>query len=620
MGDLQQDANSDMEKSAQELANLKLAGEKLRIELEDLARPYLFRNPGLFTASITAIGALAAAALLIYNNYNQVVRERNQLEEEKTAKLKSEADADRRDANDKKLQATAMRSDADRLKTQAQQVQQSARDKIAAAEGKEQLAKRAAGEAERYLTSSYSELLQSWDVPGYIAEQIAQLTSLQISNPVSSLGWLPKTSLRNLSITVDAGHLAILSDVPPSVESLAVRVVGTGVASLAWKSSEAPPRTTQLSVIYQVTPARPQPTLDLSGLRYFRGLRNLALSFRTPVSIRGLPTAGTNPSIERLTLDCGDGCIPIDSLQLPGPLVALFFNPFEVTQWRSDALKNVERLTFYGIEPMNPFDRWNLGNLSNLRSLSIPPEVELSPADFSALAQYHKLTDLTIGFLPAQDTLFPGIEHLACSLDGHGYSFLKSFPNLKTLDAQLSNGSEALGLIAQLARDMPKLRGLKLRFVGPVPVPLAFSQLANLERLDLTVTSGAAVRDLRTLGHLRELNLDGEVNVEASDLLASRQLVSLSIRHSRVASLIETLPSLTTLKVLILQLDRSSAPGGLRAWQNLSAKLKIERLVLLDDAQRISAIPPTVKELQVSSAYTDYLGRRREDLEIPFLE
>src|SRR3954452_14244543 len=56
-------------RDAQELTNLRLTEEKLRQDLLDLRRPYLFRNPQLLTALITSVGALVAVSLLVEENY-----------------------------------------------------------------------------------------------------------------------------------------------------------------------------------------------------------------------------------------------------------------------------------------------------------------------------------------------------------------------------------------------------------------------------------------------------------------------------------------------------------------------------------------------------------------------
>src|SRR4051794_38580908 len=78
-------------RDAQELTNLRLTEEKLRQDLLDLRRPYLFRNPQLLTALITSVGALVAVSLLVQENYFKIREERNNLQAAKTAQLDREA-------------------------------------------------------------------------------------------------------------------------------------------------------------------------------------------------------------------------------------------------------------------------------------------------------------------------------------------------------------------------------------------------------------------------------------------------------------------------------------------------------------------------------------------------
>ena len=92
-------------KTQQEIINLALAEEKLRQELLDLHRPYLFRHPELLTALIASIGAIIGVSMLISDNYFKIRDERyalqdklNNLQAERTAATKAEAEKTKEEA------------------------------------------------------------------------------------------------------------------------------------------------------------------------------------------------------------------------------------------------------------------------------------------------------------------------------------------------------------------------------------------------------------------------------------------------------------------------------------------------------------------------------------------
>jgi WD40 repeat protein len=79
------------DKDKQDLTNTRLQEEKLRLELIDLRRPYLLRNPQLLTALITSIGAVIGVSLLLGENYFKIREERNNLQAQRTAQLEDKA-------------------------------------------------------------------------------------------------------------------------------------------------------------------------------------------------------------------------------------------------------------------------------------------------------------------------------------------------------------------------------------------------------------------------------------------------------------------------------------------------------------------------------------------------
>jgi WD40 repeat protein len=117
----------------QESINLRLAGEKLRQELVDLRRPYLFRNPQLLTALITTIGAGFGLYLLISDDYFKVREQRNAFQQEQTERLKTEAQAVKEKADQDQAEAARKMAIAEATKAEAEKkVSESNRQVIAA--------------------------------------------------------------------------------------------------------------------------------------------------------------------------------------------------------------------------------------------------------------------------------------------------------------------------------------------------------------------------------------------------------------------------------------------------------------------------------------------------------
>src|SRR5579863_6608080 len=100
-------------KARQELVNLQLTEEKLRQELLDLRRPYLFRNPQLFTAFIASVGAIVGALVLISGNYYNVQRERNALLADETKRMNEDSLRIKEEADATKSAAEITKAEAD---------------------------------------------------------------------------------------------------------------------------------------------------------------------------------------------------------------------------------------------------------------------------------------------------------------------------------------------------------------------------------------------------------------------------------------------------------------------------------------------------------------------------
>jgi DNA-binding transcriptional regulator PaaX len=120
-------------KTLQKITNLQLSEEKLRQELLDLRRPYLFRNPQLLTALITTIGAGFGLYLLVTEDYFKVREQRNAFQEEQTKRLNVEAKAAKDRADEEKQEAAAIKAQADATKAEAQKTVSDSNRKIIAA-------------------------------------------------------------------------------------------------------------------------------------------------------------------------------------------------------------------------------------------------------------------------------------------------------------------------------------------------------------------------------------------------------------------------------------------------------------------------------------------------------
>jgi chromosome segregation ATPase len=111
--------DATIRREALEIENLRLTGEKIRRELLDLRRPYLFRNSQLLTALITSIGAIVGLSILISEDYFKAVLARNQLLELQAKEAMVEATKNGSAADAKKAEADAKMVEADALAAKA---------------------------------------------------------------------------------------------------------------------------------------------------------------------------------------------------------------------------------------------------------------------------------------------------------------------------------------------------------------------------------------------------------------------------------------------------------------------------------------------------------------------
>jgi hypothetical protein len=105
------------EKLRQETENLRLTEEKLKLELAELRRPYILRNPQMLTALITSVGSIIGVSILIGHNYCKTRDELNNLQAEKTARLEQDAkrateDSDRANQRAQALMTNAQQTEA----------------------------------------------------------------------------------------------------------------------------------------------------------------------------------------------------------------------------------------------------------------------------------------------------------------------------------------------------------------------------------------------------------------------------------------------------------------------------------------------------------------------------
>lgn len=112
--------STDPDRQTQEIINQLLIEQKLRQELQDLKRPYLFRNPQLLTALITSIGAIIGVSMLVSENYFKVREVNNALQERETKRLNEEATEAARHAAQVNQDASRIIAAANQTKAEAE--------------------------------------------------------------------------------------------------------------------------------------------------------------------------------------------------------------------------------------------------------------------------------------------------------------------------------------------------------------------------------------------------------------------------------------------------------------------------------------------------------------------
>ena len=116
------DQHASSERQDQELINLRLTEEKLRQELNELRRPYIFRNSQLLTALITTVGAIIGVSMLISDNYFKIRDQLNVQQATETKRLNAEALKAKEEAAKSQTEADAAKAKAaETIKTATQQ-------------------------------------------------------------------------------------------------------------------------------------------------------------------------------------------------------------------------------------------------------------------------------------------------------------------------------------------------------------------------------------------------------------------------------------------------------------------------------------------------------------------
>jgi hypothetical protein len=104
-----------------EVKNLELQTQKSQKELDDLKRPYLMRNASLLTALITTIGATIGAAILVSNNYYQVIKERSALADETLRLREAETKRLEQESQSRIQEAETLRKSAEKIESKAKE-------------------------------------------------------------------------------------------------------------------------------------------------------------------------------------------------------------------------------------------------------------------------------------------------------------------------------------------------------------------------------------------------------------------------------------------------------------------------------------------------------------------
>lgn len=583
-------------KVQQELKNLQVAEEKTRQELLDLHRPYLLRNPQLLTALITTLGAIIGISILVSDNYFKAREQLNKLTEEKTARIKQEAEAAIADSRTKQREAAEASANAAKQTADARQQVAAAETRIADAIRRRSIAEQNVVQAERQRAIIQRRFFASQGLPESLASNIDHVLKIDIDHAVKDLSWLPK-GLKELHITM--GELVnvdnILRDIPRSVQRLSL---SSADSRAEFNLKQLPKGIISLSLDH----------FTVDGIVQMQHLEELSMESSGGEFIRGLEEMRWTP-LKRIFLSI-DSTSPGFPEELADRVRRLELNEARHEETSNieiiKRMGNVEKLVLHGSNYL-PL-AVNFPNLKSLVYYDSLFEPKVVRDDLlNAIPKSETLTDLHIfaehyAVSRYATSQFANVKTLEIgAFDDSFLELLLLFPAADlTINLHVGprfNRNDFDTLIFSL-RQMPKLKKLMLDilsydFNGDVPVT-GFDNLEELEvRREVRPINGAAINKLHGL---KKLTLVGDVT--GLDITNLEQLEELNLYLAAPPHCSRALKGLKSF-TMVSDRDFSKCKDWQRFFDQVVSGMHLHSLGISGQGCQLSSIPATVDQIVV---------------------
>jgi hypothetical protein len=547
------------EKLRREIGKLDLETLKLRQDLDDAGRPYIFRNSQLLTTAIATLGAVIGFYVAFQKDYFGMLQREASFEKEQAAQSMNLADQSGKEAKTKQ-------EEADRAQALADAKLQTAEDKNKKAEAMREAAQKTMADIRNQVASAREQAVQATrkkdravvqlaslllfkdsHLPAYLYEDQHQLAELDIGTFVpETFGWINSNSLKRLSCrpAVHDGQMSIaaLDSLPSSIQELSIRYPAT--------------------------------TIDLRQLQNPQSLTDLRLlggDYQHPqVTLEGL-SAATN--LEHLTVDLDSKMIGIGDIVSLNRLQTLSLSVKKMSDVPEAVFKRITALIMPSVRPIDftPLQHEDFEKIS--RSSAITTVVisgQVRPPDLSVLQHDPHLATV---IMPNTDLhltgkeVFPNILRLHVTLHGieEALRLVDEYPNLIDASFWLEGvwtAPDMQRLLDSIGERYPRLHSLTLEglYFGPAST-LTLRKMPELETLRLPLSVLYPVRDplkitlgdselpklrklsvsayclepgsLRKLGHLEHLILNEAEESDIQEVTGLRALRGLGLAMAK---------------------------------------------------------------------------------------
>ncbi len=572
---------------------------QLEIQERDASRPYLLRNPQIFTAFIATLGALAGIWITVQTGYVNKIKETGNLVKENAEARKREADDLTRKANEEMADATRKEDTAKTITAIAAARVAKARGDIDKARHDVQVAQRDANEA----TASFQhEIFVESMLPSYVYDQRMQLVSLTMGYHFpKTLGWLKGTRVSDLQIgslpTLETDRKKLLASIPSSVTSLSLSGLMTSI--------------------------------DVKEIAGVQNLKSLDLGTGGIVDVLRLAHVDKAESLERLSIRAiNSRSIELDGLGNGRQLNEMVLVPGACCATLSEnVLKRLVSIYVAGRSGDRHVTAADLNWLQrapHLRSIyfnGVVVQASVTPT----VTILNRVTNSHLG--PNKVTLFrgyafPNIKSLSCSLETLSDATLiyDEFPNLAMLSLNLSGQwtqGSLVTLLGDISANYPRLKALGItgrlessdKTVVVPSMPALDSLAINLEAFAVTGPVGTSI-DLKNDPQLKVIAMSGRsLRRDTLSTLNRLQFIVMYDVNSRTIDYLAAHP--TRLRGIALKAGYGGLPDDPKP-KGLSRFLDYARPqeVVLDNVTEtwLDHLPSSVSHLSLSSPFMGLTG------------